>query len=122
MKFEQHWPRSFRGKVIQMYRAHTNAYRSKFDFAVKGQMSMYDHHFSNFGRPPVPDDLCKVSAIRHPRLWRSRFLKVYTIYQHGGHLGQWTATSLVIFHSPAPGRLQIKFEQQWPRGSRGEVI
>ena len=118
MKFEQHWPRSFRGKVIQMYRAHTNAYRSKFDFAVKGQMSMYDHHFSNFGRPPVPDDLCKVSGIRHPRLWRSRFLKVYTIYQHGGHLGQWTATSLVIFHSPAPGRLHIKFEQQWPRGSR----
>ena len=23
---------------------------------------MYDLHFSNFGRPPVPDDLCKDSA------------------------------------------------------------
>ena len=23
---------------------------------------MYDHHFNNFGRPPVPDDLCKNSA------------------------------------------------------------
>ena len=23
---------------------------------------MYDHHFSNFGRPSVPDDLCKDSA------------------------------------------------------------
>ena len=23
---------------------------------------MYDHHFSNFGRPPVPDDVCKDSA------------------------------------------------------------
>ena len=30
-----------------MYGAHTNAYRSKLDLAVKGQMSMYDHHFSN---------------------------------------------------------------------------
>ena len=33
----------------------------------KGQMSMYDHYFSNFGRPPVPDDLCKDSAPKHPR-------------------------------------------------------
>ena len=59
-----------------MYGAHTNSYRSKLDLTVKGQMSMYDHHFSNFGTPPVPDDLCKVSAKRHPRFWRSRFLKV----------------------------------------------
>ena len=77
---------------------------------------MYDHHFSNFGRPPVPDDLCKDSATRHPRSWRSRFLKVFTIYGHGSHFDQWTATILAIFHSPAPGRLQIKFEQDWPRG------
>ena len=54
-----------------MYGAHTNAYRSKFDLAVKGQMSMYDLYFSNFGRPSMPDDLCKVSAIRHPRILRS---------------------------------------------------
>ena len=26
------------------------------------------------------------------------FLKVFTIYGHGGHLGQWTATILAIFH------------------------
>ena len=82
---------------------------------------MYDLHFSNFGRPPVPDDKCKDSAIRHHRFWRRRFFKVFTIYGHGGHLGQWTATILAIFHSPAPGRLQIS-EQHWPRGSSGEVI
>ena len=23
---------------------------------------MYDHYFSNFGRHPIPDDLCKDSA------------------------------------------------------------
>ena len=29
---------------------------------------------------------------------------------------------LAIFHFPAPGRFQMKFEQHWPEGSRGEVI
>ena len=61
---------------------------------------MYDHYFCNFGRPPVPDDLRKDSAPKHPRFWRRRFLKVFTIYGHGGHLGQQTATILAIFHSP----------------------
>ena len=83
---------------------------------------MYDHYFSNLGRPPVLDDLCKDSTIRHPRFWRRNFLTVFTICGHGGHLGQWTATILAIFHFPGPGRLQMKFEQHWPRGSRGEVV
>ena len=83
---------------------------------------MYDHHFSNFCRPPIPDDLCKDSAKKSPRFWRKRFFKVFTIYGHGSHLGQWMATALAIFHSTAPGRLQMEFEQHWPRGYRGEVI
>ena len=33
---------------------------------------MYDHYFSNFGTPPVPDDICKDSAIRHARFWRNK--------------------------------------------------
>ena len=83
---------------------------------------MYDQYFSNFGRPIVPDDIYKESAIRHPWFGRRRFLKVFTIYGHGGHLGQWTATILAIFHFPAPGRLQMKSDQHWPTGSRREVI
>ena len=154
--------------------------------------STEDHHFSNFGRSPVPNKLCKISAPRHPWFWR-RFLKIFTIYGHGGrlgqwnttiltitlppppplfpppphthtkglhmklskissveeksfesvnrqtddkqnlikvfyiyghggHLGQWTATILAIFHSPAPRRLHMKSEQHWPRSFRGEVI
>ena len=46
--------------------------------------------------------------------WRRRFLKVFIIYGHGGYLGQWIATILAIFHSPAIRRLQMKFEQHWP--------
>ena len=138
---------------------------------------MYDQYFSNFGRPPVSDDICKDSATRHPWFWKTRFLKVFpiqmhmeanltlpkkvkcqyttfilailvdlpfpmtckdsaprhpqfwrgrfltvfTIYGHGGHLGQLTATILAIFHSPNLRRLHMKFEQNRPRGSR-EVV
>ena len=81
-------------------------------------MSIYNIYFSNFGRPPVPNDLCKDSAPRHPQFWRRRFLKVFTIYGHGGNLGQWTATILAIFHSPNLRWLHMKFVQNWPRGSR----
>ena len=70
---------------------------------------MYDHYFSNFCRPPVIDDICKDSATRHPRFLRISFLKVFTIYGHGGHPGQWTATILATVHFPAPGRLQMKY-------------
>ena len=97
--------------------SHRNAQGSKLVLAVKCQMSMYDHYFRKFGRPPGLNDLCKDSAKRYPWFWRRSFLKVFTIYEHGGHLGQWTATILAIFHFP--GRLQMKFEQHWPRGSRG---
>ena len=137
---------------------------------------MYDHYFSNFGRPPVSDDICKGSTIRHPRFWRRRclkvfpiqmhreanltlpkkcqyttfilailvdlpspmtdakiqsqgilgsgrrFLNVFTIYGHGGHLGQWTATILAIFRSTNLRRLHMKFEQNWQRTFRGEVV
>ena len=79
------------------------------------------NYFSYFSRPPIPDNLCKDSATKHPWFWR-RIIKVFTIYGHGGHLGQWKATILAIFQSPAPVGLQMKFKQHWPRGSRGEVV
>ena len=83
---------------------------------------MYDNSFSNFGRPPVPNDSCKGSAPRRSQFWRSSFLKVFTIYGRGGHLGQRTVTILAIFHSPTLRRLHMKFEQNWLSGFRGEVI
>ena len=85
-------------------------------------MSTYNNSFSNFGRPLVPDDLCKDAAPRHSQFWRRSFLKVFTIYGHGGHLGQQAVTILAIFCSPTLRRLHMKFEQNWLRGFRGEVI
>ena len=72
---------------------------------------MYKNYFSNFGRPLVPNDLCKDSAPRHPQFWRRRFLKVFIIYGHGGHLGRWTATILANFRSLNLWRRHMKFEQ-----------
>ena len=46
------------------------------------EANLYDHYFSNFGRPPVPDDLSKDSATRNLRFWRTRFLKVFPIQMH----------------------------------------
>ena len=82
-------------------------------------MSTYDNSFSNFGRPLVPDGLCKDSAPRHSQFWRRRFLKVFTIYGHGGQLGQWTTTILAVFCFPILRWLHMKFEHNWLRGFKG---
>ena len=82
---------------------------------------MYNHYFNKFGRPHVPDDLCKNSA--HLILGSGgEVLKVFTIYGHGGHLCQQTTTILAIFRSPNLRRLHMKFEQSWLSGFRAEVI
>ena len=83
---------------------------------------MYNNYFSNFDRPLVPDHLSNDSAPRRPRFWRRRFLKVFTIYWHSGHLGQRTATILANFRTRNLRRLHMKFEQNWLSGFRGEVV
>ena len=50
------------------------------------------------------------------------FLKVFTIYRHGGHLGHVTWTIYINFLSPLPRRLHIKFGFDRPSGFRGEDI
>ena len=66
MKFEQHWPRGFRGEVVgdsQCF-SHTNVYKcmgpiqmhreANLTLPYKGQMSMYSHYFSNLVDLPSP--------------------------------------------------------------------
>ena len=111
---------------LQMYGVHSNARGSKTDLAVKRSniKLTYDHHFSCFGRPPIPGNVCKDSAPRHPRFWR-RFSKVFTIYANGGHLGQQTATILaLLFPQPeeAPSEIWVKLAQRLQRGSRLKML
>ena len=90
-----------------------------FSIQMHREANLYDHYFSNFGRPPVPDDLSKDSAPRCPWFWKRRFLKVFTIYGHGGHLGQCTATifSNLSFPKPkeAPYEIYAKLAQRLRR-------
>ena len=88
-------------------------------------MPTYDKSYNNFGRPLVPDDSCKDSAPRHPRLWR-RFLKVFTIYVHGGHLGSMDHDhfSNLSFPHPkeAPHEIWAKLAQRLQRRSHLKML
>ena len=56
----------------------------------------YDHYFSNFGRPPVPDDLCKDLATRHSRFWRITFFKGFY------HIWAWSTDRAIFLQSFVP--------------------
>ena len=107
LKFEQHWPRGFRGEVIR-------------------NSQHFSHHFSNFGRPLVPNDLCKDSAQRHPWFWRRRLYKVFTIYGHGGHLKSTVhnhfSNLLIPQLKEAPYDIWAKLAQQLQRKSRLNML
>ena len=51
-----------------------------------------------------------------------RFMKVFTINKHGGHLGHVTCTIYINFLSYFPMRLHIKFGFDWPSGFREEDV
>ena len=44
------------------------------------------------------------------------------IYGHGGHLDLRTMTICTYFESSFNTRLHMKFEENWPRDYRGEVV
>ena len=50
------------------------------------------------------------------------FLRFFTIYGHGGHLGHVTWTIYINFRSLFPRRLHIKFGFDWSSGFRGEDV
>ena len=50
------------------------------------------------------------------------FLKVFSIYSHGGHVGHVTLTIYINFLSPFPRMLHMKFGFDWPCGFRGEDV
>ena len=50
------------------------------------------------------------------------FLRVFTIYGCGGHLGHVTQISQTNFRSPYPWRFHIKFHFDWPSGCRVEDL
>ena len=68
---------------------------------------MYDHYFSNFGRTPVPDDLCKDSATKHPP-----FKKIFKGFYH-----IWAWRPLVVGH-----RLEIIIDHRLASVAAADAI
>ena len=50
------------------------------------------------------------------------FLRVFTIYGRGGHLGHVTKTIWTNFRSPFLSSLRMKYEFNWPSSFRGEDV
>ena len=50
------------------------------------------------------------------------FLRVFTIYGHGGHLGHVTKTIRTNFRSPILRSLHMKYDFNWPSSFRGEDV
>ena len=44
------------------------------------------------------------------------FLRVFTIYGHGGHLGHVTSIMSSDFHFIVPESFHTKFSSEWPSG------
>ena len=59
---------------------------------VKGQRSNYNHHLNKHSRPWVPNAIYQDSISKLSWFWRRRFLGLFTIYGHSGHLVQWHGT------------------------------
>ena len=66
---------------------------------------------NKLGRPWVLDAICHDSAPKLSWFWRRRFLNVFTIYGHGGHLVQWPWTIWINWQYPF---------DTWPHVKSGE--
>ena len=53
---------------------------------------------------------------------RRRFLKDFTMYGNGGHLGHVTLIINIHIGSPIPKMLHIKFGFNWPSDFRGKNV
>ena len=86
---------------------------------------MHDHYFSNFGRSPVPDDLCKDSAPRHPGSGKEYFDRFYHIW---AWRPSWSTDrdhfSNLAFPQPkeAPYEILAKLAQDLQRRSRLKML
>ena len=50
------------------------------------------------------------------------FLRVFTIYGHGGHLGHVTWIMLINFHSLVFESFHTKFSSEWPSSFRENPV
>ena len=61
-----------------------------FNLVVKRLRSTQGQHLNDCGYTGVPSAMYQVSRPSVHVFWKIRFLKVFTIYGHGGHTGHMT--------------------------------
>ena len=81
---------------------------------TKRSRSTQGHHLNNLGSTWVTDATYIVPRPLVHWFWRRRFLKVFTIYRHGGHLGHVTKLTCTNFHSHSPISFHMNFGFKWP--------
>ena len=96
--------------------------RLKLTLPLKRSRSSQGHDLYKLCRALLPDASCQVSKSLAFWFWRRRFLKVFAIYSHGGHLGHMTMTIYIYFHSHFLIMLLIKFGFDWPSSFREENL
>ena len=69
-----------------------------FELAVKKSRSIQGHHLNNLGSTQLPNASYQVPRPSDNWFWR-RYLKVFTIYGHGGHFGHVTLKHVLILKS-----------------------
>ena len=68
-----------------------------------------------------PRPRCYIPSFVEIWFWR-RFLKVFAIYSHGGHLGHVTWPIYINFCSPFLRMLHMKLSFDWPSSFRGKDL
>ena len=74
---------------------------------------MKGHNLNNLGSTRIDNASYQVSRSSIYWFWR-RFLKVFTIYGHGGHVGHVTLLICISFHSHSPLSFHMSFGFKWP--------
>ena len=122
MKFEQHWPRGFRGGYLKLLSFFPYKCTRKQTWPHNKKVKRQCTTITLAALVDLQSSMIvQSSAPRHPWFWRRRLSKVFTIYRHCGHLGHRTMTILAIFCSPNLRRLHKKFEQNWLSVFRGRL-
>ena len=71
---------------------------TKFDLAKNRSRSLQGHHLNKLWWAGVPDATYQVLWKSVHWFQRRRFLKDFTMYGHGGHLGHVTSIMFIDFH------------------------
>ena len=84
-------------------------------------MSTQVHHLNKLCRARVTDAVYQVRSMGLLLLEKKVFLRIFTIYGHGSHLGHMTRIIWTNFRFPIPLKLHMKFGFNWPSSFWADV-